>query len=151
MDINIAVVPRALKDILVDLAFIGKVTKNRKLNIKSKSFADASSNIDAVKRWWYAEDKFNTLAFVEKRVGDGIDALTRYSSFKDDIIEHLKSAKEGILYLLEIYHDTPDITSSLEICNRDIETAVIGVASSTAKSDTQSLRFETIDEDVQDE
>jgi hypothetical protein len=124
-------IPTALRELLSRLEYLSMTKVGYKLNIKSLTFADAHSKIDAVYRGWNGENKEDMVLQVNQIVDLTIEGFIQYKDtpFFSLLFDCLSRAKTGITTLMTTYEAHPDVVAQLRVCIANINLQLAGYES----------------------
>lgn len=122
-------VPTHLKDLLVQINFIGSVPPNRKINIRTKTYIDPSLWLTAPYRYAIGEHAEKTCEYIDGIIKRLTEALVFYrkkgtSTTGDILVKRSKELRGGILNLINTYQDNPSalakLRTSLELLDKEV-------------------------------
>lgn len=110
--------PITVKEVLVNLEFLGKIQRGIKPNMKSRTFSDSDSWLDWCFRRLYGEGEKSLTTNLERIVDQTIVAIEQYSEseFLPLIVSALSKAKVGVEHLRDTYTNHPDTSSKINVC-----------------------------------
>lgn len=107
-------IPREISDIFVDLDFIAKTPTLHKLNTKDRTYANASSWIDAGYRLFvYHEDCDMAIDYINDSITRAIEIARKYPNWKDFIQERVVKISDGLSNLRYTYSLIPKYAGNL--------------------------------------
>lgn len=120
---NVNPIPAPLQKLFTQLEFFAMLETDKKPNLRTMTFSDANSYLDALYRGWYNETKENVVQRVRMIVNETLDALNDYqhTEFIYILIEKLRQFRRGVLTLLDTYHKYPKVVSDLKVVIDNID------------------------------
>ena len=110
--------PITVKEVLVNLEFLGKVQRGIKPNMKSRTFSDSDSWVGWFFRRLYGEGEKSLTTNLERIVDQTIVSIEQYSEteFLPLIVTALSKAKVGVDHLMDTYVSHPDTSAKISVC-----------------------------------
>lgn len=135
-----ALYPRNVEDLLVDLKFVGMTEPGQKINFNSQNTVSSTSPVGPFIRWWNREDKndmIDKLSSIMKEAGKILeDADCR--KYHVDIISELIKVDIAFGYLIDVYRSYNKTVSKLEMFKRRIE-VIIDASDLETKSEVKVI------------
>ena len=103
MDTTTSNMPRAVSDCMLNLRVISRIPTNHKLNVNSKTYSNANSNIDALWRRVYDETGDKTIDFINGTIDDTIKASRENSGWTELLADSVCSISNALINLRQIY------------------------------------------------
>lgn len=115
-------IPTTLNDLLVKLKILSMLEVNKKINMNSLTFVDASSWIGTIQRSMSGEGRKNLMIHINQIIGQAISAIYEYydTEFCRLIVNHLAAARIGIQTLITTYMSDPGIIAQVTVCIENI-------------------------------
>lgn len=119
---------RSIHDLMARLKLIGQVQKYQKLNIKTLNF-EVTSFWSSFKRFWYQENRQDTLEFVRTTIFQSFNLFYAYANDKSELsinmcrnlISDLQNAVTGIEALQVTYEKDKMFCAQLSVISRSIQ------------------------------
>lgn len=146
-------IPTYVKDLLVQMEFIGGTKPGKKLCVKTTSYSDPTFWYTAPVRYIHGEDGTRTCDYIDRTLTGLTEALRTYTEYSNPkirktLIEKSRKLREGLVNLLSTYHDNPEASSKLKTY---IELLDIKVPENKIEIPVQDFRSPSIFEDQDDE
>ena len=102
------------RETISKLKFLGKIKKEKKINVKEMSLQTESYLTAASRTIWFVDNRNNTMSFIQTTIQAGFDLLNLLNkstnSLSDDevsktIVRDINNAKNGISNLKTTYSD----------------------------------------------
>lgn len=103
MDTTTSDVPREISDNMLNLRVISRIPTNHKLNVNSKTYANANSNLDALWRRLYTETGDKTIDFINSTIDDSIKACQKYPQWTEHLADDVCNISNALTNLRQIY------------------------------------------------
>ena len=103
MDTTTSNVPREISDNMLNLRVISRIPTNHKLNVNSKTYANANSNVDAFWRTLYTETGDKTIDFINNTIDDSIKACQKYPQWTEHLADDVCNISNALTNLRQIY------------------------------------------------
>jgi hypothetical protein len=116
-------IPLPLSELLTKLNVLALIEKEYKLNVNSMSFVKSMSWYGSFTRYFGGESRRNLMSMLNLVLQQTIQAIQDYqgTEFCKLVVNHLASAREGIVNLKGTYSDDPHTISQLEILLENID------------------------------
>jgi len=116
-------IPDSLRQILVDLNFLGQIARDTKPCFSNKILISSDSWWGAFRRMVMRESRQRVIMKVEQIINNTVDAIEnkKYSEHLPLTINSLNDANNGVLNLLYTYDADPDMKSRLSIQLKNID------------------------------
>lgn len=103
MDTTTSDINREVADCMLNLRVISRIPTNHKLNVNSKTYSNANSNIDALWRTFYEETGDKTIDFINKTIDESIKACQKYPQWIELIADDVCNILNALTNLRQIY------------------------------------------------
>lgn len=116
-------IPDSLRQILVDLNFLGQIARDTKPCFSNKILISSDSWWGALRRMVMGESRQRVIMKVEQIINNTVDAIEnkKYAEHLPLTINALNDANNGVLNLLYTYDADPDMKSRLSIQLKNID------------------------------
>lgn len=109
--------PRNLRELLERMEYLALISSNEKPNINSLTFVAADSWMGSMQRLLHGESREHTTQVIEGFMRDAFQALEDYreSDYLGQLVNSIRRARDGIIKLIDTYHDSPGIVAKLKV------------------------------------
>ena len=103
MDTTTSNIPRQVSDVMLNLRVISRIPTNHKLNVNSKTYANANSSFESLWRTVYSESGNKTIDFINSTIDDSIKASRENPEWIELLADSVCNISNALINLRQIY------------------------------------------------